>query len=316
MFAKTLKLHAIILCRILWDMGLLRLLFVFALTAFLAIYLFIAAQPFYFPALLAAILYCIHSCRNDKPLLALLFEKRVISFYWLEYAVIAAPFLVLSAVEGYVVDFACYIPLVLLIPIPILQTVRFKSFYLGNRFFCKGSYEYQTQFRRTYPFVFASYSLAFIGLAVDNDALFCFAYILSGLPFAIRMLKCESQIYVTNYMSIRYLFLHKFKSILYNNINLYIPLGLAAMLINCGLWSNMLLMFAVITMLIYASCLLRYVFPSTFIAEILFFVLLLPIFATPLLHPLCLFLPALTLLLIALGTYNKLKHLFYYAEYK
>ncbi|GHT39163.1 hypothetical protein AGMMS49965_04450 [Bacteroidia bacterium] len=270
-----------------------------------------AVQPYYSPIALVLTLYAFHTCRRDKHFLQRFFENNTLRLYWLEYALVAVPFAILSWCKLFWVDLLLYAPIVLLAP--LLFRFKIKTLRFSHPLLRKGGYEYQTAFRSNYGGLFAFYGIALIGLLVENNNLLYAFYAAVGLLYVL-LLKVESPIYTAQFLSVKDLLMVKFKNILYNNIVLYLPLWLICSIYNFQLSGFLLLIAALIVLLGYATQLLTYAFGDILISGILLGGILLPLFVASLIYPPLALLFAVIIVLLSFKVKDRLNSIFNYAE--
>ncbi|MDR2407614.1 MAG: hypothetical protein LBE13_05845 [Bacteroidales bacterium] len=195
-----------------------------------------------------------------------------------------------------------------------LRYFKIKGLSVNFPLLKKGSYEYQTAFRKNYGFLLIAYSLVFTGLYYGNKNLLYFFYSIAGMMYIPSLLKPEPLIYIAHFLSLKDLLRIKFVNTLYNNFILYVPLLVICSIVDITLFLRLLFLFGIVSMLAYASQLLKYAFDSEILSAIVFFCILLPVFIIILIDPICFIFLIFILLLLMLRINNRLRFLFYYAE--
>jgi hypothetical protein len=237
----------------------------------------------YLPVLQCAALYFCHACRADNSFIRLFFGRKRFLVYWLEYALLSLPLLVLSACKTHRLGILLQISVILLSP--FLFGFKAKPLHLDHPFLMTGSYEHWTAFRRNYGALFCCYLAAGMGLYHANANLFRVFCRLAGLLYINPMVREEPPLYTANFSGVKDLCTLKFKQICCNVTVLCLPLLLiSAAMDGCLLWEAVFMTLLMI-MLAHGSLLLKYATGNSFLAGCAVVCALFPLFVLSLRYP-------------------------------
>ncbi|MEN9919556.1 MAG: hypothetical protein RL662_1992 [Bacteroidota bacterium] len=209
------------LCRILSDLGIIRISVLLILLVFGLTYLYKKNDEYITLVIFSLLLITIQNRRKDKEIFKYLYNKNSTFIIYLEYAIVAIPFISIHIFNRHIYLLPIYAFLILVIPFFFNFQVSIPP--IKTPFFRKGSYEYIIFFRRNIVYILFIYAISLLGIYNGNERiLFVFTIVFYILLF-FSLLYRENDMYIRMYTSSSYLLKSKCINILYNTTILFVP---------------------------------------------------------------------------------------------
>ncbi len=274
MYYKYLKVRFLSLYRIWCEIGVLRMLFLFAIL-FFSLAMYVNTAPQYLSSIVVfIIIYFSHTYRKDKKFIQSIFGSKSLIIYWMEYIIYSFFFLVVSIYKGYYPDIPIILGIIVFSPFIFCSRIKIKG--LNNPLFMKGGYEHILAFRSNFAILIICYCLCFIGAYKSNITITFVFYMLLGLLYSYALMKCEPALYTVNYINIKNFINVKTKQIAYNHSIIFSPLTIICIIINTDLINKLLLLFFLVAILNYTTFFLKYAVKNSFVNEFIFATLIIP----------------------------------------
>lgn len=269
-----IKIRCFSLYRSLQEIGLLRTLLLLLISFLVLFGIIHISKPYIYP-LICSLLFFYHKKRKDDLFLKMLYQEKRYFLYITEYSFLSFTFIVLSIYKTYWFDLPLYFIIIFgtLFFNFNLKKIRFVSYTP----FVKGSYECIMSFRVLAFIYILLYVIAIMGLWHKNERLFFVGYILIGILFATSFLKIEYLIHTKDYRSFVNLISKKMKQVVVNVFMLLLPLSFFFILYY-GISIKIIYYLFIILLLSFNSILLKYCWMNKMIVELLFIIILLPLF--------------------------------------
>lgn len=306
------KIRKNILFRYINLLGVGYIIIISLFLALICVLIYNIASSFALPVLYAISIYFFHSYRKDLSFLKGLFYHNILFLNMIEYALIATPYWAISLLSGYYIDLLLY-PIIVII-FSILPQYKLKYPKISNPLFQKGGYEYETEFRINYIFLFLCYIISIIAIINTNNRIFYFLCAIIGLLYCNSLLKKVPYLYLINFLCVKDLWKRTIKMIIYNNLILFI-IPFITLLFAKNLCINELNIIVLIYVssigLSFSSFLLKIWMFSNSAAQILFIIVLFPVYVVSIYNPIYIVLFIPIILFIAYEVNKKISPLFY-----